>query len=135
MPAPVQIPKSCRDQLVYLCLPVNKASGQNISNDKDRICRFGYTDHSITDNSLAEEATEILQLAKLQLQFKLESEDRGGFICLPVARIREVSEQGEVKLVKKFIPPLLDIQQDAELTAFVSEALGMLCQRAEALAI
>ncbi|HBN89721.1 type VI secretion system baseplate subunit TssK [Rheinheimera aquimaris] len=134
LPAPVQIPKSCRDQLVYLCLPVNKASGQNISNDKDRICRFGYTDHSITDNSLAEEATEILQLAKLQLQFKLESEDRGGFICLPVARIREVSEQGEVKLVKKFIPPLLDIQQDGELTAFVNEALGMLCQRADALA-
>lgn len=134
LPAPIQVPKSCRDQLVYLCLPVNKASGQNISNDKDRICRFAYADHSITDNSLAEEATETLQLAKLQLQFKLESEDRGGFICLPVARIREVSEQGEVKLVKKFIPPLLDIQQDGELTAFVNEALGMLCQRADALA-
>lgn len=134
LPAPIQVNKSCRDQLVYLCLALDKTSGQNISSDPGKICRYGHAEHSVADNSLAEEATELLQLARLRLLFKLESEDRGGFICLPVARIREVSEQGEVKLVKKFIPPLLDIQQDGELTAFVSEALGMLCQRAEALA-
>ena len=134
LPAPIQVAKSCRDQLVYLCLALDKTSGQNISSEPDKISRYGYAEHSVSDNSLAEESTELLQLARLRLLFKLESDDRGGFISLPVARIREVSEQGEVKLVKKFIPPLLDIQQDAELTAFVSEALGMLCQRAEALA-
>ena len=135
LPEPVQIPKSCRDQLVYLCLAIDKPHGQNIAEaGSDRISRYGYAEHSVADNSLAEEATELLQLAKLRLMFKLESEDRGGFVCLPVARIREVSEQGEVKLMKKFIPPLVDIQQDSELCAFINEALGMLCQRADALA-
>jgi type VI secretion system protein ImpJ len=134
LPEPLQIAKSCRDQLVYLCLAMDKTNGQNISTaDSAHISRYGFAEHDVTDVSLAEEATEPLQLAKLRLLFKLESQDRGGFICMPVARIREVSEQGEVRLVKKFIPPLVDIQQDAELSAFVSEALGMLCQRADAL--
>ncbi|MDP2713482.1 type VI secretion system baseplate subunit TssK [Rheinheimera sp.] len=135
LPAAIQIGKSCRDQLVYLCLAMDKSSSQNISShDSSHISRYGYAEHSVADNSLAEEATELLQLAKLKLIFKLESEDRGGFICMPVARIREVSEQGEVKLLKKFIPPLVDVQQDGELSAFITEALGMLCQRADALA-
>ncbi len=135
LPAPVQVPRTCRDQLIYLCLAMDKTTGQNISSsDGAQISRFSFAEHSVTDVSLAEDATELVQLAKLRLLFKLESEDRGGFICMPVARVREISEQGEVRLVQKFIPPLLDIQQDAELSAFVNEALGMLCQRAEALA-
>ncbi|MDX1392082.1 MAG: type VI secretion system baseplate subunit TssK [Rheinheimera sp.] len=134
LPTAIQIAKSCRDQLVYLCLALDKTSGQNISSaDSAHISRYGFAEHDVADVSLAEDATESLQLAKLRLLFKLESEDRGGFICMPVARIREVSEQGEVRLVKKFIPPLVDIQQDTELSAFVNEALGMLCQRADAL--
>ncbi|MBU1308102.1 MAG: type VI secretion system baseplate subunit TssK [Gammaproteobacteria bacterium] len=135
LPAPVQIDKSCRDQQIYLCLALDKSRGQNISSaEQNQISRFSFAEHTAADNSLSEDATELLQLAKLRLLFKLESEDRGGFICLPVARIKEVSEQGEVQLVKKFIPPLLDISQDNELKAFVAEALGMLCQRADALA-
>ncbi|HEY0922254.1 type VI secretion system baseplate subunit TssK [Rheinheimera pacifica] len=135
LPAAIQIPKTCRDQQVYLCLAMDKANGQNISSDSgSHISRYSYAEHSVADNSLSEDATEVLQLAKLRLLLKLESEDRGGFICIPLARIREVSEQGEVKLLKKYIPPLLDIQQDSELSAFLTEALGMLCQRADALA-
>lgn len=135
LPAAIQIPKTCRDQQVYLCLAMDKANGLNISSEAgSHISRYRYAEHSVADNSLSDDATEVLQLAKLRLLLKLESDDRGGFICIPLARIREVSEQGEVKLLKKYIPPLLDIQQDPELSAFVTEALGMLCQRADALA-
>lgn len=135
LPTALQIPKNSRDQQIYICLALDKTSAQNISSlDSSHISRYVFSEHSVADNSLSEEATELLQLAKLRLIFKLESEDRGGFICMPVARVREVTEQGEVKLVKNFIPPLTDIQQDIQLMSFVSEALGMLCQRAEALA-
>ena len=135
LPEPIQIDKNCRDQQVYLCLALDKRRGQNISTaEQKQISRYSFAEHSVADNSLAEEASELLQLAKLRLLFKLESEDRGGFICLPVARIKEVNEQGEVLLTKKYIPPLLDISADNELKAFVAEALGMLCQRADALA-
>lgn len=135
LPAAIEVPKSCRDQLVYLCLALDKANGQNISNeDSNQITRFSHAEHSVADTSLAEDSQEILQLAKLRLLLKLESEDRGGYVSIPVARIREVTDQGEVKLLKKFIPPALSVQQDPELAAFLNETLGMLCQRAEALA-
>lgn len=135
LPQMLDIPKSCRDQLIYLCLPVDKPHSLNITDSSDeRLSRFSYADYEVSDNSLSEQMTELLQLAKFRLLFKLESEDRGGFICMPIARITEVSEHGEVRLAKKYIPPSLDVQQNIELAAFVSEALGMLSQRADALA-
>lgn len=134
LPNALQIPKSCRDQLVYLCIAIDKPHSQNITDAAaNDITRFSYADHNVSDNSLAEEARELLQLAKLKLIYKLGSEDRGGFISLPIARIKELTEQGEVKLVKNFIPPALSVQQNTQLSALVSEALGMLCQRADAL--
>lgn len=135
LPQAIQIPKSCRDEQVFLCLALEKTSALNISSfDSNHISRYGFYEHTVADISLGDEASELLQLAKLRVLLKLESEDRGGLVSLAVARIQEVTEQGEVKLMKNFIPPLLDIQQDAILKAFVREALGMLCQRAEALA-
>ncbi|MCE9687192.1 type VI secretion system baseplate subunit TssK [Shewanella sp. AS16] len=135
LPAAIAVPKGCRDQLVFLCLAFEKTNGLDIAPaDSGNITRFHFFDKAVADNSLAEESTEMIQLAKLRLVLKLESEDRGGYVSMPIACIREVSEQGEVKLDKKFIPPSLNVQRDAELSGFIHETLGMLRQRAEALA-
>ena len=64
LPSPRQIDKSCRDQQIYLCLALDKSRGQNIcSTEQNQISRFCFSEHSVADNSLAEEAAELLQLA------------------------------------------------------------------------
>jgi len=134
LPAPLSIARGCRDQQVFLCLAVDKANGVNIAEQQsNQITRFQFADHSLMDTSLAEAAIETLQLARLRVLLKLESDDRSGFIGFAVARIREVTEQGEVKLDDKFIPPLLNVQRNPSLKALLSETLGMLNQRAQAL--
>ena len=135
LPSPIALAKTCRDQVVYLCVAIDKSRGQNVcSAEQLNISRYVFSEHNIADNTLSEEAAELVQLAKLRLMYKLGSDDRGGYVCLPLCQIREVSEQGEVRLHKSFIPPLLDVQHDSQLTAFINEALGMLCQRADVLA-
>tara|TARA_R110002126_G_scaffold268921_2_gene412545 strand:- start:1228 stop:2556 length:1329 start_codon:yes stop_codon:yes gene_type:complete len=134
LPANLSIAKGCRDQQVFLCVAVDKANGLNIAPpDSSQITRFQFTDQMLTDTSLAEAATETLQLARLRMVLKLESDDRSGFIGFAIARVREVTDQGEVKLDEKFIPPVLNIQRNQMLKALISETLGMLNQRAQAL--
>jgi type VI secretion system protein ImpJ len=134
LPAPLSISKGCRDQQVYLCLAADKVNGLNIAEQQSsQITRFQFADHTLTDTSLAETAVETLQLARLRVLLKLESDDRSGFIGVAIARIREVTEHGDVKLDDKFIPPLLNVQRNPPLKALLSETLGMLNQRAQAL--
>lgn len=134
LPQPLSIAKGCRDQQVFLCLAVDKTNGVNIAEQQSQqITRFQFADHSLTDTSLAEATIETLQLARLRLLLKLESDDRSGFVGFAIARVREVTDQGEVKLDDKFIPPLLNVQRNPSLKALINETLGMLNQRAQAL--
>ncbi|MCS6180330.1 type VI secretion system baseplate subunit TssK [Shewanella baltica] len=135
IPSVIEIPKSCREQQVFLCLAFEKVNSVDIATaDSTTITRYQFSDQLVSDNTLSEESAELLQVAQLRLLLKLESEDRGGYIAMPIAKIKEVSEHGEIKLDKKFIPPTINIQRNGELKGFIQETLGMLRQRAEALA-
>ncbi|GAA3918512.1 type VI secretion system baseplate subunit TssK [Litoribacillus peritrichatus] len=135
LPNAIDVPKGCKDEQVYLCLPIDKHSGVNISSDDSTsITRYKFLDHGVVDNSIGGSAFETIQLAKLKTLLKLESEDRAGYVSIPVARVIELTDDGIVRLDKKFIPPLLNIQQNSRLMALVRETIGMIRQRAEALA-
>ncbi|MFC3151747.1 type VI secretion system baseplate subunit TssK [Litoribrevibacter euphylliae] len=134
LPEVIDVPKGCKDELLFLCLPVDKYSGINISSEDDTsITRFKFLDHDAVDNSLGGDAYETIQLAKLRTVLKLESDDMSGYVSIPVARVIELTEDGIVRLDKKFIPPLLNVQHNSRLLTLIRETIGMIRQRAEAL--
>lgn len=135
LPEAIEIPKTSRDELIYLCVALNKASGLNISESQSvDVTRFAFYDAEIADASQPEQSIEILQLAQVRSFLKRESQDRGGFVSIPLVKIKEVTDEGEVKLDPKFIPPVLNLHSNAFLCSFVEEVIGMLKQRADALA-
>ena len=135
LPEAISIPPGSSDQLVYLVVPVNKTTSLNISCGQDKlITRYKYTDHNIVDTSIGSDAMEVLQVAKLNCQLKLQSEDRSGYLSIAVARIADVSEEGVIRLDKKFIPPCLALEHMPPLTNLTREILGMIHQRADAIA-
>ncbi|WP_159819849.1 type VI secretion system baseplate subunit TssK [Colwellia sp. 20A7] len=135
LPEAISIPTGTLDQLIYLVLPINKSTGLNISNgDSTLITRYHYHDHNIIDTSIGSEATEVLQIGKLHCQFKLQSEDRSGYVSIAIARVVEVSEEGVISLDKKFIPPCLSIDNIQGLIKVTREIKGMINQRADAIA-
>ena len=135
LPTSITIPAGTIDQLVYLVLPVAKSNGVNISSsEQNQITRYIYEDHNIVDTSVGSDAMEVLQVAKLDCRFKLQSEDRSGYVSIAIARVIDVSEEGVIRLDKKFIPACTGIEHIKTLMNMTTEVTGMINQRAEAIA-
>jgi type VI secretion system protein ImpJ len=75
-----------------------------------------------------------LQVARLRLRILLETDDRDGYQCLPLARIVEVTADRRVVLDEGWIPPALTCAAAPPLAALAVELAGILNQRGEALA-
>jgi len=136
-PQPLDLPEGTRNQIVYLALPVRQPGSPEVSASMDgegARARFGlsafeaYDTHS--DATLAAE----LAVGRPRLRFMLESEERAGFTCLGLARIVEVQADRRVMVDDRFIAPCLRVSAVPPLANILSELVGMLGQRAEALA-
>lgn len=135
LPPPITIPPGTRDQLVYLALPVDRRNGLNVAAaDGNAVTRFVFGEAELVDVTLGSDARELVQLARLAPLLMLESEEKAGFVCMPIAKVVEVSEEGEVRLERRFIPPCLSVRDNSVLHGYVQELLGMIGQRAEAIA-
>ncbi|WP_018693237.1 type VI secretion system baseplate subunit TssK [Algicola sagamiensis] len=135
LPLGLKIDREVRNQVIHLAIPSSKTKTLNISeNGNMTITRFQYEDHTSTDISVGSEAQELLQVAKLNLSFKLSSEDLTGFITMPVARILEVTGEGQIKLDSHFIPPCLTTDNSPLLEKLINEVKGLIQQRAKATA-
>ncbi len=135
LPEAVMISSEVTDQIVYLVLPINKTTGLNIApSENNTLTRYRYQDHNIVDTSIGSDAVEVLQVAKLNCQLKLESEERAGYVSIAIARIVDVSNEGAIRLDKKFIPPCVVIDNITALSNSSREILGMIKQRADAIA-
>ena len=75
-----------------------------------------------------------LGIGRLRFRYLLETEELAGYSCLGLARIIEVQADRRVQLDDRFIPPCLRVSATVVLTNLVAELVGMLGQRAEALA-
>lgn len=132
----LEIPKDARDELVYLVLPMEKLAGTNVAADSGtQGARYRFEEVSLLDDSAEDGEEEQLGLANLNPRLKLGRDDLAGFVYLAIARIVEVVNEKEVKLDRGFIPPTLNIDAIAPLASFLREILGMVKQRAKALAV
>ncbi|HEX4260928.1 MAG TPA: type VI secretion system baseplate subunit TssK, partial [Acetobacteraceae bacterium] len=84
-------------------------------------------------HSGATEPAEVL-IGRLRLRFLLDTDDRAGYVCLPVARIVEVASDERVVLDERWIPPVMVCSATPNLAGLIVELSGMLAQRGEAIA-
>ncbi|UJF20481.1 type VI secretion system baseplate subunit TssK [Shewanella sp. OMA3-2] len=135
LPKVITVPAGTLDQLIYIVLPVTKSNGLNISSiEQNQITRYVFDDHNIVDTSVGSDAMEVLQVAKLDCRLKLQNEDRSGYVSIAIARVIDVSDEGVVRLDKKFIPACTGIEHIKALQNINSEVNGMIHQRADAIA-
>lgn len=131
----LMIPADCRDERIYLSVPLEKIRGVNVGSSGDHSgARFIMEDVAIPDETLAEGLEEDLSLARLNPGLQLERDDPVGQVRLPILRVSEVHDQQRVVLDSTYIPPCLDIAISPSLSTFVRELLAMIKQRADALA-
>lgn len=132
----LEVPMDARDELIYLALPVEKLAGTNIAAGvSSQSARYRFEERRLLDDSAEDGEEEVVGMAQLNPRLKPGRDDMAGFACLAVARVVEVVNEKEVKLDRSFIPPCLDVAAIPPLASFLHETLGMVKQRAKALAV
>lgn len=132
LPEPIKIPSDTRDEILYLALPRYKPGQAYIAQTKDHgsPARYHLVSQPVFDYSQAQPSTEDIECASLTFTLRLEKQVLGGYTCLPVAKIREVTAEGMVILDPNFIPTLLHVSPNTKLRQYLDDIIGLLHQRA-----
>lgn len=134
-PPPLAIPENTRECIIYLTLPVHQAGSVEITlQDDERGARYLGAEFAAIDAVAGSEAEAMVNVGKLRLRFKLETEERAGYICLGVARIAEVRADKSIVLDERYIAPCLNSGCQPALSGFITELHGLFHHRGEALA-
>ncbi|MSP52704.1 MAG: type VI secretion system baseplate subunit TssK [Gammaproteobacteria bacterium] len=134
VPIPLAVPEGLTNTILYLALPINHASVADAGDENsEQLFRYRTVHRRIRDN-IADSGEETdLSVGSLACRILTEQDDRDGYLCLPMLRIKEVRSNQQIKLDKAFIPVWLNMHQSAPLVKFLEEVSTLLTQRAEML--
>jgi len=132
-PTALDVPESARNVLVYLALPIRQAGGVEVA-DAATEGRYAARPFEAYDTHSASPTPAELQIGRLRMRYLMETEERAGYLCIPLARVTEVTADRRIVLDERWIPPALVCSAVSPLSGLISELAGMLNQRGEALA-
>jgi type VI secretion system protein ImpJ len=133
-PAPLELPETTRNAIVYLALPIRQAGSVEIAADSTSEGRYDQRGFEAYDTHSASPQPAELQVARLRLRYMLETDNRAGYHCIGLARVLEVGADRRVTLDDRWIPPALVCSAAPALAGLLAELTGMVNQRGEALA-
>lgn len=102
----IEVPENTLNKCLYLALPLS-VEGENEYGEKDQLCRYVATQHSLFDSSDTGQSAIEAQLAEPNIRLVIEGEDVNGLVLLPIAKVLERREDGEVVLDRSFVPACL----------------------------
>jgi type VI secretion system protein ImpJ len=132
LPAPLEVPETARNVMLYLAARIRQPGAAEIGAAAEG--RYGLSGFEAYDTHSGAPQPVDLLIGQLRLRYLLETDDRDGYHCLPIARIVEVAPDRRVVLDERWIPPALTCTAVPNLAGFVVELAGLLNQRGEALA-
>lgn len=136
-PMPLDLTEGTRNAVVYLAAPIRQPGSPEVAfteGPEAGNARFALRSFEAFDTHSDSTLPAELQVGRPRLRFMLETEDRAGFTCIGIARITEVQADRRVVVDERYIPTCLRISAAAPLANLVAELVGMIGQRAEALA-
>ena len=135
-PAVFEVPENTHNQVVYLALPVRRPGAVDVLSEQNPqgLARYYSAEHGVPDVSLDGGDNVTVNVGKLRMRLLLESDDLSGYACIGVLRIAEARQDKNVLLDERYIPTVLDCAVAPGLAGFLSELVGLLHHRAEAIA-
>ena len=135
LPAPLDIPEDARDTMVMLALPLRRQGIAETDPDAgpDNFARHRPLDYEAMDSNGLDNSA-LMQVGSLRLRIALEKDVANAYALLGIARIVERRPDNRVVLDPAYCPPCLDFRAAPRLASFADELVGLLNQRAQALA-
>lgn len=135
-PPPLDVPDDAKNADVYLSLPVRRVGAPEIAsgNGDDGLARYRLAEYEARDSAMSGQNDAEVAIGKLSLALTLVDDQSGNFTRLRVARVVETLADGKVVIDDETIPTCLDCRASPRLHGYVTELVGLLRHRAEALA-
>ncbi|MDA7746081.1 type VI secretion system baseplate subunit TssK [Psychromonas sp.] len=131
-----EVPSNTSQQIVYLAIPVKRPGALEIlpNGETQGVARYYSAKQQIRDVSL--EGSESLQIDVGQPRFRLllASDDLSGYATIGILKIIETREDKNVLLDEHFIATCLECSTTPKLSGFLTELVGLLHHRGEAIA-
>lgn len=116
----LEVPEGTLNQRIYLALPLS-VEGENEYGEVSEQRRYAVSHCNLFDVSDSGQSAIDAQLAEPNIRLVIEGEDVTGLALLPVAKVLERQENGEVVLDKGFIPACLHFGASSLLKERVKE--------------
>ncbi|UZW58409.1 type VI secretion system baseplate subunit TssK [Lysobacter enzymogenes] len=136
-PPPLDVGMDCRDQIVSLSLPLRSAAQPDSAwpdESAPRLTRYRVGETEIGDASGSVAGSVLIEVGSMQSRLSLQSEPKEGLVEIPLARVIECRPDRRVILDDAFVPTVCRIEGAGGLVTLLSELLGLLHQRGQALA-
>jgi len=135
LPDPIEIGSQVRDQIIYLAVPLRRSDSLDVdrTGNSDDLARHRLTQWEARDATSTSGNPALLEVSALRSRFLLASDVTQAYACLPLAHLVECRPDKQLVLDDAFIPTVLHTRASARLATFVTELLGLLHQRGEAL--
>jgi len=138
LPPPLDIDPNWRDQVIHLTLPLRSTTqAESLWPDTatpGQLARFAVREVEVSDASGSTAGAVVLEVGGLSARMIAATQPREGLVDLPMAHLVECRADRRVVLDDGFIPTALSCRASDRLALFLTELLGLLHQRGEALA-
>lgn len=133
--APLDIPPDARDLTVVLALPARRHGAPEVDDREglDNAARYRSAEYEAADsNGLDNHA--LMTIGRLRLRLAFQHDIPDAWVTMGVAHVVERRADRQVVLDPGYCPPALQVRATPPLASFADELVGLLRQRAEALA-
>jgi type VI secretion system protein ImpJ len=135
LPEAIDISPNVRDEILYLALPLRRAGELDVDRggEAEGLARHDVRELPSRDATSSGGNTALLEVAALRTRFLLASDVTQAYACVPLAHLVELRSDKQVVLEDGFIPTVLQTEAATRLVTFMTELLGLLHQRGDAL--
>ncbi|KXF77940.1 type VI secretion protein [Paramesorhizobium deserti] len=137
LPPPLELDETVRNAIIYLALPSRRPGKADITmNGGARVegARVIASAYEAPDANIETDFMAAIDVGRLNLRFLKSGDELAGYEMVGLARVIEVRSDKAVILDSTYIAPSLNCAAEQRLNELVTELLGIVRHRAEAIA-
>jgi type VI secretion system protein ImpJ len=135
LPPPMDVEPQTRDMRVMFAVPLRRPGENEVDRggSAEGLERYTLRELQARDTTSATATVAPLEVGHLRSRLLLESDVTDAYACIPVAHIVESRADKQVVLDESFIPTVLQSRAAPRLATLMTEVLGLVRQRGDAL--
>ncbi len=124
------------NSVIYLAVPVKRSGAVDVLPEESSqgLARYYMSKQEVRDATVEGSDNVSLNIGKLRLRLLTDSDDLSGYACIGILRVAESREDKNILLDAQYIPTCLDCNASIKLSGFLTELVGLLHHRGEAIA-